>query len=133
MTEKNTQVEKKESADKVEMTRDLPVYAPETDIFEKNDSILVVCDMPGVDEQSVDITLEDDVLTLTGCQKPVDRPGYSLLYRGYGTGIFRRSFTLSADIDRDSIKARLANGVLNVTLPKAAKAQPRKIAVEAGA
>ena len=126
------QVQHKESPKDVEMTRDLPVYSPPTDIYEKEDSILVVCDMPGVDENQVDISLENNVLTLTGCQDAKDPEKHEMLYRDYRPGAFRRSFTLSADIDNAGIKAKLNSGVLQVILPKAEKAQPRKIKVEVG-
>ena len=75
------QVQHKESPKDVEMTRDLPVYSPSTDIYEKEDSILVVCDMPGVDENQVDISLENNVLTLTGCQDAKDPEKHEMLYR----------------------------------------------------
>ena len=126
------QVQHKELPKGVEMTRDLPVYSPQTDIYEKEDSILVVCDMPEVDESQVDVSLENNVLTLTGCQDAKDPDKHEVLYRDYRPGAFRRSFTLSADINHAGIKAKLNNGVLQVTLPKAEKAQPRKIKVEIG-
>ncbi|MFH0878088.1 MAG: Hsp20/alpha crystallin family protein [Lentisphaerota bacterium] len=134
MTEqiKSAPVEKKETKPAVEMTQDRPVFSPVTDIYENKESILVVCDMPDVDEKGVDVTLEDEVLTLVGHQGAQDTKEHQLLHRGYDTGIFRRSFTLSADVDREKIKARIAGGVLHLTIPKTAKTQPRKIPVEAG-
>ena len=128
----DVQVQHKEPSKDVEMTRDLPVYSPQTDIYEKEDSILVLCDMPGVDENQVDVSLENNVLTLTGCQDVKEPGNHELLYRDYRPGAFRRSFTLSADINHAGIKAKLNNGVLQVILPKAEKAQPRKIKVEVG-
>ena len=122
-------MEKREAKD-MELTRDLPVFVPATDIYEKPDSVLVVCDMPGVDEKKVDITLEDDVLTLSGVQEAAEPEGLSPLYRGYDTGVYRRTFRLDTRVDRAGIKARLANGVLQVVLPKAEEAKPRKITVE---
>ncbi len=115
---------------KTEMTRDLPVFTPEADIFEKDDALLVICDMPGVAESAVDIDLKDDVLTITGQQSDQSPEKGQLVYRGYATGIYRRAFTLATDIDREKIKARLVNGVLSITLPKAESVRPRKIAVE---
>ncbi|MCA1809531.1 MAG: Hsp20/alpha crystallin family protein [Kiritimatiellia bacterium] len=115
-----------------ELTHDRPVFTPLVDIYERENALLVICEMPGVEESKVDIALENDVLTITGQQQELDVPDHQLVYRGYADGVFRRSFTLAADIDRESIKARLTNGVLSITLPKAQSAVPRKIAVEAG-
>ncbi len=133
-TEKKLDVaENKESVERVEPTRDLPVFVPETDIYEKADSMLVLCDMPGVDEKRVEITLENNVLTITGRQDTTTPADHRLLYRGYVPGIFRRSFTLATEIDRNAIRAKIANGVLELVLPKKAEVQPRTIKVEAGA
>ena len=128
-----TQIEKKEQAKDVEHTRDLPVYAPATDIYEKKDAILVFCDMPGVVEKGLDITLEDDVLTICGCQDMAEPEHREAIYRGFRPGIYRRSFTLNTPVHRDGIKARLTHGVLEMSLPKAEAAQPRKIQVETAA
>lgn len=133
MTEesKALQTRKKETTD-VELTQDQPVFAPATDIYEKDDAVLVICDMPGVDEKHVDITLENGVLTITGQQDRTDPEGYSLLHREYRSGIFRRTFTVTADIDQDKIDAKISKGVLNLVLPKSEKAKPRKITVASG-
>ena len=119
-----------QTAPQAEMTRDLPVFTPAADIYEKDDALLVVCEMPGVPESAVDIDLEDDVLTITGQQEDPSQEHCQLVYRGYATGIYRRAFTLATDIDREKIKARLVNGILSITLPKAESARPRKIKVE---
>lgn len=119
-------------APQAELTRDLPVFTPAADIYEKENALLVVCDMPGVAEGSVEIDLEDAVLTITGHQDDQAPEKCQLVYRGYATGVYRRAFNLTTDIDREKIKARLANGVLSITLPKTEYAKPRKIAVEAG-
>ncbi|HBA85211.1 MAG TPA: heat-shock protein Hsp20 [Verrucomicrobia bacterium] len=128
-----TKHQQKEGSKDVEMTEDRPILTPATDIYEKEDSILVLCDMPGVDEKNVDIILENDVLTLTGSQTEEEPKGQTLIYRGYWPGIYRRAFQLTTDVDRSKIKATMKNGVLQVVLPKSEKAQPRKIAVEASA
>lgn len=131
---KNVPAERGENrvSGKAELTRDLPVFTPAADIYENDDSLLVVCDMPGVEEKNVEIGLEDDVLTITGNQGEYHPENYQLVYQGYHTGIYRRAFTLTTGIDQEKIKARLSNGVLSITLPKSAAAKPRKIAIEAG-
>ena len=128
MTTESKQLEKQQPGE-AELTQDRPVYVPAADIYEKEDAILVQCDMPGVDEANVEVTLEDNVLTLTGRQQDKAPEGYGLVAAEYGTGIFRRSFTVSNQIDNEKIKARMKHGVLSLELPKAKAAQPRKIKI----
>lgn len=130
MTTANTSLEKKAAGD-VEMTRDRPVYAPLTDIYEKEDAILVRCDMPGVDQKDLDVTLEDNVLTIRGNQAEVSAEGRELLMREFGTGVYERAFTILPEIESEKISARIKNGVLDIQLPKSGKAQPKKIAIQA--
>ncbi len=132
--EKDKQVQKssKQISQAVETARDLPVFLPATDIYEKEDALLVACDLPGVDEKSLEITLEDDLLTITGTQDLSEPEGHELLHRGYLSGIYRRSFTLLTEVDRDKIKATISNGVLKLELPKSEQARPKKIQVTAG-
>ena len=130
--DQDVQVTKKEGAPAAELTRDLPVFTPATDICKRADAILVTCDMPGVDERHVDIQLENRVLTITGYQDAEQPAELELLHRGYVPGAFRRAFTLGADIDAAKIAARISKGVLRVELPKAVEAQPRKIQVTTG-
>lgn len=115
---------------KVELTKDRPVFTPATDIRERSDALLVICDMPGVDARHIDITVEDNVLSLTGYQEIQDPEGYDLLHRGYTPGVYERSFRLGTDIDEERIKARMTNGVLEITLSKSEQAQPKKITVD---
>lgn len=114
-----------------ERTRPGVVFSPRTDIYETNDAIIVIADAPGVDEKSVEVTLENDVLTIDG-RVATDYPeGYTLAYAEYRVGDYQRRFTLSDEIDRERIEATVKDGVLRLHLPKA---QPtmRKIAVTAG-
>ena len=131
-TKTNVPTEKKEPVREAELTIDRPVFTPATDICESENAIHVVCDMPGVDEKGVNVTLEDDVLTITGTQEDSSFEGLDLVHRGYRSGLYRRVFTLSTDVDRDRIGAKISSGVLRIVLPKAEEAPPRRIAVEAG-
>jgi HSP20 family molecular chaperone IbpA len=115
-----------------EPTRDEPVFVPSSDIYEKDDAILVRCDMPGVAQDKVEILLENNELTITGQQGAGGMEGYDLLSSEYGTGTFERKFKVPHLIDRDQIKARLHNGVLDIELPKAEQAKPRKIEITTG-
>ena len=108
------------------------MYVPRVDIYESADEMVVVADMPGVDESLVDITLEKNVLTINGQVEPEQPENYRLAYAEFEVGDYRRSFTLSNRIDQENIKAVVKNGVLRLWLPKAAVAKSRKIAVSAG-
>lgn len=120
------------SLDRTEGTRDRPVVSPRTDIFETGDNIVLSADMPGVDESNVGITLEKNVLTIEGTAMVDERPGHELGYSEAAPRDFRRSFTLSDEINRNKISASVKHGVLRLVLPKAEPAKARRIKVNAG-
>jgi HSP20 family protein len=132
---KDLQVQETEKREVVksgaERTRDRACFVPRADIYETNDGITVVADMPGVDENSVDITLEQNVLTINGYTTPVASEGYRLAYAEYQVGDYQRRFTISEQIDRDKIEAVVKDGVLRLHLPKV-EPTTRKITVKAG-
>ena len=115
-----------------ERTRDCQCFVPKSDIYETENQIVIVVDVPGVSESSIDITLEKNVLTINAYVEPEDREGYALSLAEYEVGDYQRSFKLSDEIDRDSIEASIKNGVLRMELAKAKEAQSRKISVAAG-
>ena len=104
-------------------------YAPEVDVRSNAERILFSFDIPGVKKEDLDITLENGVLTVKGSRKfePTGSKEQLLLGRSYGT--FSRSFALPDNVDEEKLAARLDNGVLTIELPKAQKAQPKKIAI----
>lgn len=114
-----------------EQTRDLPVLTPATDIHESEKEIVVVADLPGVRQDQIEVTLENRVLTISARSAVEEPAGKELVYREFGPAEYRRSFTLTGEVDRNGITARIKNGVLRLTLPKSADAQPRRIAVQA--
>lgn len=116
----------------VERTSSWPVFVPRCNIYENNDGLVLLADMPGVDENSITIKLEAGVLTLTGRVAEENYPDVELTYREYRAGDFERSFTLSEEVDTEKIEATIKNGVLRVFLPKMERAKPRKIQVKAG-
>lgn len=123
-------VEKEEvQPTEVEPTRERRVFTPRTDIFETNEDIVVLADMPGVHEQNVDITLEQNKLTLNGFVEASSHDGHSLTYGEYGIGDYHRQFTLPNAVDREAISATMKNGVLKLVLPKSNGAKLRKISV----
>lgn len=112
-----------------EQMRPGPVYSPAVDIFENDNSITVLADMPGVKAQDLKIDLRESVLTLTGLVPPLESPKESDVLREYQSGTFFRQFTLSETIDQAKIDAKLTDGVLRLELPKVEKARPRQITV----
>lgn len=112
--------------------QELREYVPAVDIYEKDDAILIRFDMPGVTQDQVDIHLDNNELEITATQSSIVPEGLDLLTVEYGTGIYRRTFSVPQQIDHEQIKARLHNGVLNLELPKAEQAKPRKIEITAG-
>jgi HSP20 family protein len=133
VTKEATALEKREAQAPRGIERISPskVFVPYADIYETNDSIVVVADMPGVDEKSVDVTLEKSVLTITGTIQEQMPAGYTLAYAEYEVGNYQRSFTLSDQVNREGITAVIKNGVLRLTLQKSAEAKSRKIQVKA--
>jgi HSP20 family protein len=124
--------EKQVAEIEAERTRDQPAFVPRVDIYETDDAITVVADMPGVSEDSVDIVLEKGVLTINGYVDPEVPEGYSLAHAEYRIGDFVRSFSLSNEIDQSAIEATLKDGVLRLKMNKITEAQTKKIAVKAG-
>jgi HSP20 family molecular chaperone IbpA len=115
-----------------EQTRPGEVFTPATDIFETDEAITVLADMPGVKADALQIDLRDNVLTLTG---RVARPESSYeaeLLREFQVGTYYRQFTLSERIDQAKIDAKLSDGVLRLELPKVERAKPRTIQVRTG-
>ena len=112
-----------------ERIRERPAFVPRADVYETGDTMVVVADMAGVDENSVDITLEDNVLTINGYVEPMAPEGYGLAYAEYRVGDYVRAFTVSDQIDRNGIEATVRDGVLRLYLPKAEEAKLRKIPV----
>ena len=102
--------------------------APAVDIFEDNDALVIVADMPGVSRDGVSASVEAGVLTIEGKAARPDA-AESPLYAEYEVSDFHRCFTLGESIDPAGISASLKDGVLTVHLPKAAEAQTRKIEI----
>jgi HSP20 family protein len=106
------------------------VYVPRADIYETQEQLVILADMPGVKQEDVDITLEQNVLTIHGQVEVPSFDQFKLAYSEYGVGDYRRVFALSNEIDRDGIQATVKNGVLKLVLPKSKRAMPRKITVQ---
>jgi len=124
-------VHNKQEVSGAEHTRAGRAYVPDVDICETSDSLLLWADMPGVDDKSIEVRLADGVLSIDGQVSLKEYANLTPMYTEYNVGNFARRFTVSSDIDAERIKARMANGVLEVELPKAASAKPRRITVAA--
>jgi HSP20 family molecular chaperone IbpA len=114
-----------------ESTRNAPVFVPAADIFENKDALFLSLELPGVDGDSLGVTLEKRVLTVTGRSRLQPPQGYSLTHAEYRDGDYERSFTLSEAIDAERIEAELTDGVLRLKLPKAQPAPAKTISVKA--
>ena len=107
-------------------------WIPHADVHEEAERFVVAADLPGVEGKDIEITAEKGVLTIKGERRPekqFSKDGYERLERA--TGTFLRRFTLPESVDAEAIKATHLNGVLEISIPKRATAQPRRIAVQA--
>jgi HSP20 family molecular chaperone IbpA len=126
---KMTEDNKLAKREKHEVTETEQVYMPAVDISEDNNTIRLLADMPGTDQKSVDVKVENGVLSVEGkgIAEPVE--GYELVGQEYALGKFRRDFTLSDQVDIEGIKAKVKNGVLEVVIPKQETVKTRKIEI----
>ncbi|MFZ1430643.1 MAG: Hsp20/alpha crystallin family protein [Geminicoccaceae bacterium] len=122
MTDQPTTAEPTGSAPaNAEPVSEAPSFVPPADILETKDKLLVLLDMPDADPDSLNITVDNLVLSISArVTDSSASDGYALLYAEYREGNYERVFTLSGQIDRDRIDAEFKNGVLRLTLPKAA-------------
>jgi len=132
MTEQEIAAKEKQPVEGQEKTRAGRFFLPQVDIYEFGDSIKLWADMAGVKESDVNITLKDGALTITGTVSTNVYEKLSPLYTEYNVGNYFRQFELNEDIDDQRIAALMKNGVLELTLPKGERAQPRQIEVKAG-
>lgn len=121
--------EKQELAQQEEKTIPGRYYVPAADIFETDEALTLLLEMPGVGKNNVDIQVENDVLRVEGKIDFFAYKDIEPVYTEYNVGHYARAFTLSSKIDRDAITAQVENGVLTLTLPKSKDALPRRISV----
>ncbi len=129
-TPQELQVQRKREVErKQETTISARQFLPVTDIFETDQALTLIIEMPGVNKDNVDIRIENDLLTIDGRVDFANYEGLQPLYTEYNLGNYIRSFQLSSKIDQPGITAELKDGLITLVLPKAEKAKPRKIAV----
>lgn len=114
-----------------ETTRTGPVHRPVADIYETKESLCVVLELPGVDADGLDVTLDKRVLTVRGRARSAAPEGFAPTLSEYRVAHFERSFTLAESIDTDHIEAALNDGILQLTLPKAGPTPAKTIRVKA--
>jgi HSP20 family protein len=122
--------QKRELEKKEETTIPARIFLPTADIYETQDALCVVLEMPGVEKDNIDVRVEDGVLKIEGRLDFSKYKGLQPLYTEYNVGHYSRSFRLSSKIDHSKIGAELRDGVLSLTLPKIEEAKPRTIQIK---
>jgi|SRR6516164_1386715 HSP20 family molecular chaperone IbpA len=122
--------QKRELENKEETTIPARMFVPAADIFEEENDLTVILEMPGVEKNNVDIHVEDGVLNVEGRLDLTKYRGLQPLYTEYNIGHYSRSFRLSSKIDQTKIAAEMKDGVLTLKLPKVEEAKPRTIQVK---
>lgn len=126
MTNELAAVTKKELADR---TTECVCYTPYVDIFENETELTLVADMPGVSKDALNVSLENDLLTIEGKINTGKYEDMRPVYSEYNIGNFYRRFTVSDEIDKDRIQAKITDGRLTLSLPKTERAKPRQISI----
>jgi HSP20 family molecular chaperone IbpA len=119
--------EKQELTAKQEKTVPGRYFVPAADIYETDEALTVLLEMPGVERKDISISLEDGTLSVEGKVDFSKYQGMEPIYTEYLVGHYTRSFNLSQRIDQSGIQAQFQDGVLTLTLPKVKEAQPRRI------
>ena len=121
--------QKREREAKEETTIPARIFLPMADIYETEDALKVVLEMPGVEKTNVEVHVEEGVLNVEGRLDLSKYQGLLPVYTEYNIGHYSRSFRLSSTIDQEKIGAEMKEGVLSLTLPKVEQAKPRTIHV----
>lgn len=111
---------------------DTRAVLPRVDVFEDQSGITLLADLPGVPRDKLELKVEGDTLHVEAAMQPTTPEGLEALYAEVRVPRFRRSFTLSRELDSQRIDATLKDGVLTLRIPKQELAQPKRITVQAG-
>ncbi len=126
---KDLQVQEKKELKTEQPTRQGVFFEPSVDIFETQNALTLLADVPGATASDLEVNIRDNVLTLTARTKKPD-PRWKPLYEEYRLGDYTRQFRLGQQIDQGKISAKIKDGVLTLHLPKAEAALPRTITVQ---
>jgi HSP20 family protein len=130
VSKQELQVQKKRELEtKEEGTIPARTFLPTADIFEAEDALHVVLEMPGVEKDNINLNVREGVLNIEGRLDFSKYKDLQPLYTEYNVGNYSRSFRLSTSIDQNKIGAELKDGVLSLTLPKIEEAKPRAIQI----
>lgn len=122
-------MEKRELESEQEKTVPGKHYVPYTDIFEENDALVVVMEIPGVDRNDTKVHVDKGILSVEAKINHAQYDGLTPVYTEYNIGHYSRSFNLSNEIDQEGITAKTDDGVLTLRLPKSKDAPPRRIEI----
>lgn len=128
----NQQVAKKGTAQTPQQLNEQQAVVPAVDVFENAHGITLLADLPGVPKDALEVKVEGESLLIEGAVQTSTLDGLEPVYAEVRIPRYRRSFTLSRELDTGEINANFKDGVLSLHIPKKAHAQPRKIAVTAG-
>lgn len=106
------------------------VMLPRVDVLEDDGGITLLADLPGVPKEQLDLKVEGDTLTIEGQVAPLTPDALEPVYAEVRVPRYRRSFTLSRELDASRVEANLKNGVLTLRIPKQEHAQPRRIEIQ---
>ena len=129
-TEKQDKVAKVEKVEKAGVPQAVATYVPDVDILEDSERIRLIADVPGASQADVEVTVENNVLTINATAAVTGPEGCSLAGQEYGVGNYHRDFTLSDAVSVDGITAKVKHGVLEVIIPKREEVKTRKIRIE---
>lgn len=121
---------KKITSDKCVVTGKGEWYFPLSDIYETSDNFTILIDMPGVNAENLNIDMEDNEIIINGEVSQEEYADEKMVYNEYNIGHYHRHFVISDAIDRNKIGAKISDGVLTLTLPKAEHVKPRKIEIK---
>lgn len=124
------QVQEKQALKQAEeSTREGQLFAPSVDIYEVEQALMLVADLPGATSNTMELDLQDNILTLSA-KVPAVEARWKPIYSEYEIGHYTRQFRLGQLVDREKISAQMKDGVLTLALPKMEKTAPRKINVK---
>ncbi|MGM0423579.1 MAG: Hsp20/alpha crystallin family protein [Thermodesulfobacteriota bacterium] len=109
-----------------------PQVRPAADILQKDDSYYILIDMPGVSKDKLDISVDENVLSVQADTAYQPQGQESLIENEFGNVQYVRKFTLSDNVDKENIQANLKNGLLRLHLPKSPETKPKRIEIQAG-
>ncbi|MDY7011937.1 MAG: Hsp20/alpha crystallin family protein [Planctomycetota bacterium] len=105
---------------------------PSVNVYESADEVLIQCEVPGIEQKDLDVTITGETLTIKGTKRPLpDEENINFIRRERGSGQFTRTIILPDAVDADKVEASLSNGIMTIRLPKKAAVKPKQIEIKA--